>query len=394
LLEGLYDAPRAASFRGMARHGQHRERMREAIDRLNRRRGRARVVIGSLVGPGADPPSGFQEAPVEFWYSDGDWRVDQDRSRTVSAAGKVLRFHPGMGGVIAAEDEQPTERFEVLAMYFAPALWLGSFRFRIIEETAHHGRPCWHVRADPIETRHLPMPMLILGALDFELWIDRVMGIVLRCEGRLDGDLASRFIVDDLVVGEPIDPEVFSFETPDGSPIRTQGEMWLQRLRSRGVDVSGIDPSDPDAVQQAMQANFRPFHQPADVEQLAAQYTPSGPPPEDEERAGIDVGAVFQAIGQLSDDASTLVNVEGGENLGPCDAEVRKRFPTSGDKIVIDKIKFLNSSEAVVWFRSAYFPTRQGRAVLVGERWKVSRPTYCGLVAMAGLTCPPPPALS
>jgi hypothetical protein len=64
---------------------------------------------------------------------------------------------------------------------------------------------------------------------------------------------------------------------------------------------------------------------------------------------------------------------------------------TSNPNDYAGRIKFLNASEAVVWFRSTYLPTRKGRAVLAGDRWKVSRATYCGLIAMAGVTCPPPP---
>ncbi len=271
MLEALYDAPRAASLHGRARHGQHFEKMREAIDRLNGRLRGSRVLTAGLVRPGANPPTEWQEGPVEVWWSDGAWRVDNELGRTVRADGQVLRFHPGTSGVITSEDEQPTEPFDGLAMYLAPAAWLGSLRFPIIEDVAHQGRPCWHAMAEPVQTRQLPVSMLMLGALDFELWIDRVTGIVVRCEGRLDGELASRFIVDDLVVGEPIGSEVFALATPDGSPIRTQGELWLEVLRSRGVDVSGIDPSDPDAIQQAMRSSTSRFGQPRDVEQLAAK---------------------------------------------------------------------------------------------------------------------------
>jgi hypothetical protein len=94
----------------------------------------------------------------------------------------------------------------------------------------------------------------------------------------------------------------------------------------------------------------------------------------------------------LSDDGSGLVNVERGESLGPCHAEVQRRFPRQASgAMVVDKIKFLHAAEAVVWFRSEHIPTREGRAVLIGDRWKVSRATYSALVAMAGVTCPPPP---
>ena len=34
---------------------------------------------------------------------------------------------------------------------------------------------------------------------------------------------------------------------------------------------------------------------------------------------------------------------------------------------------------------------RGKRVVLIGDRWKVSRATWCGLVAGGGVICPPPP---
>ena len=137
------------------------------------------------------------------------------------------------------------------------------------------------------------------------------------------------------------------------------------------------------------------LHRTPDVESLAAQYTPTGPPPDDEEDALIDVGAAFEGMGALSVDGTELVNVEGGENLGTCAAEVRRRFPqTESDELRIERIKFLHEREAVAWFRSAYLGTREGRALRIDGRWKVSRATYCGLIAMAGVRCPPPPETS
>jgi hypothetical protein len=240
----------------------------------------------------------------------------------------------------------------------------------------------------------MPMPMpMFPDALEFELWVDQATGIAVRAEGRLDGELASRFVIDHLEVDPPIDAAVFALVTPDGSPIRTQGEMQLEHLRARGVDVSGIDPNDQVAMQEAMQANMAALHQTPDVESLAAQYAPTGPPPDDEEDALIDVGAAFEGISVLSDDGSELVNVEGGENLGPCAAEVRRRFPqqTEHRDVHVEHIKFLHQHEAVVWFRSAFLGTREGRALNIDGRWKVSRATYCALIALAGVRCPPPP---
>jgi hypothetical protein len=35
--------------------------------------------------------------------------------------------------------------------------------------------------------------------------------------------------------------------------------------------------------------------------------------------------------------------------------------------------------------------SQTGHAVGLGEEWKVSRDTWCGLVRMIGVDCPPPP---
>jgi hypothetical protein len=398
VLEAMHDAPRAVSFRGRARRGYDPEKMRESFERLNRRRGgrSQSVAILSAAGAGVAPPSGFQESAVEFWYSAGRWRLDDGATRLIGAGREVFRFLPGMGGVVTTVDEQPSGLFEGFGAYFAPAPLLGSLRFRLVDEVVQRGRPCWHVATELIETQHPTFVPLLHGGEDFEFWVDHALGIILRCEGRLDGERASMFEIDELVVGEAIEPEVFAFVTPDGSPVRSQGEMHLERLRAQGVDVSGIDPSDPDQVQQAMQANVPALVRPPDLEQLAAQHIATGPPPEDEESARIDVGAAFQRMGELGEDETGLPNVERGENLGPCAVEIRRRFPqfASGDtQMAIERIKFLNPTEAVVWFRTV-MPTREGRAVLVDGRWKVSRATYCSLVAMAGVTCPPPLARS
>ena len=143
-----------------------------------------------------------------------------------------------------------------------------------------------------------------------------------------------------------------------------------------------------------MQENAHAFGQPVDLDTLAAQHTPTGPPPDDEESALIDIGLAFQNMGDLTEDGSGLVHVERGGNLGGCAKEINRRFgrmiEDARSSTRIEKVKFLNRSEAVVWFTNV-LPTREGRAVLVDGEWKVSRATYCSLVAMGGVTCPPPP---
>jgi hypothetical protein len=59
-------------------------------------------------------------------------------------------------------------------------------------------------------------------------------------------------------------------------------------------------------------------------------------------------------------------------------------------------VRFLSEDEAEVQFTLwlAGFGqsgmSRSGHAVRVGDAWKVARDTWCGLVRMIGVECPPP----
>jgi outer membrane lipoprotein-sorting protein len=80
------------------------------------------------------------------------------------------------------------------------------------------------VAAEEIESVRPQIPAWAIAGEDIEFWFDQELGIVLRYEGRFDGELISRFEIDELVVGQPIEPATFAFDTPDGSLIRSQGE--------------------------------------------------------------------------------------------------------------------------------------------------------------------------
>jgi hypothetical protein len=62
----------------------------------------------------------------------------------------------------------------------------------------------------------------------------------------------------------------------------------------------------------------------------------------------------------------------------------------------VDRVRFLSEDEAEVQFTlwvSQFGPAglpQTGHAVKVGEDWKVSRDTWCGLVSIRGVECPPP----
>jgi hypothetical protein len=89
--------------------------------------------------------------------------------------------------------------------------------------------------------------------------------------------------------------------------------------------------------------------------------------------------------------------IEKGSNLGDTFAQARQRHPGAGTlDISVDSVRFLSEDEAEVqftlWltgFGQSGMP-RSGHSVRVGEGWKVARDTWCGLVRMVGVECPPP----
>jgi hypothetical protein len=395
LLEAIHDAPRATSFFGSARQGNDPEKMQQFVERLNHRPGRSGSVVHLMQASkeGKMPPLGFSESTVKFWYSEGQERVDRDGSRSIGVQGKSFHYTPGTGGVVTSDQKQRSAPLAQLGPFFQPAALLGSFKLRIVDTPTHKGRPCWHAAAEEIESVRPRIPVWAIAGEDVEFWFDQELGIVLRYEGRFDGELISRFEIDELTVGQPIDSATFAFDTPDGSPVRPQGEMLLERLKSRGIDITGIDPEDPVQVHEAMRSNLVGGHTPVDIEQLAAQHVPKGPPPTDESAARRDIATAWEHMGERSEDGAGLVNVERGENLGPTSAEIQRRFPQfvhEGAGTPPEKIKFLDPTEAVVWSRHPVIGIREGRAVVVEGNWKVSRATWSGLLAGAGIVCPPP----
>jgi hypothetical protein len=396
LLEAMHDAPRARSLVGSARQGQHLERLREMLERGNAHGNSRSIMLTATSGPpGAAVPTGYHESQLQFWSSGDLWRVDRDGTRSIGSPEGVFRFRPPMGAFVTPLAQGQPIAFEGMGAYFSPFAVVGSWRFGAVDDAEHLRRSCWHVSATAEEAarRFGPASHLLGGGDQFELWVDQAVGIVLRCIGRFEGELVSSFEVDDLVVDAPVDDEVFAFVTPDGSPVRTQAEMQLEHLQRQGTDVSGIDPNDPDQVHEALMARAPGGARPPNLEQLAAQHLPTGPPPTDEESARAAIAEAYANMSERTDDGAGLVNVERGEDLGPCAAEVQRRFPreTSDGRgaLHVEHVKFLNATEAVVW-TSGPFVGREGRAVLVDGAWKVSRATYCALIALAGVVCPPP----
>ena len=89
--------------------------------------------------------------------------------------------------------------------------------------------------------------------------------------------------------------------------------------------------------------------------------------------------------------------IENGDNLAATFEQARQRQPGVGPlDVSVDSVRFLSEDEAEVqftlWlagFGQSGMP-RSGHAVRVGDGWKVARDTWCGLVRMVGVECPPP----
>jgi hypothetical protein len=136
------------------------------------------------------------------------------------------------------------------------------------------------------------------------------------------------------------------------------------------------------------------FPQPGFGVAFAPDPAPTDRAPSDHGAARRAVEAAFAGMQELRDDE--MVNVEGGERLGPTLRDLHQRFGGTARTAVhrVERVVFLSDTEAAVWFSvwlgaSPYLPTHRGAAVVVDGRWMVSRSTFCALLARVGVACPP-----
>jgi len=89
--------------------------------------------------------------------------------------------------------------------------------------------------------------------------------------------------------------------------------------------------------------------------------------------------------------------LEKGDNLAATFEQARQRQPGAGPlDVSVDSVRFLSEDEAEVQFtlflggfgRSGM--PQSGHAVRVSDDWKVARETWCGLISLVGVECPPP----
>lgn len=89
--------------------------------------------------------------------------------------------------------------------------------------------------------------------------------------------------------------------------------------------------------------------------------------------------------------------IERGANLAAAMEELRARHAAAQNvDVSVDSVRFLSEDEAEVHFVLYLSPfgrsglSQSGHAVRVDGEWKVARDTWCRLVGMVGVQCPPP----
>ena len=120
--------------------------------------------------------------------------------------------------------------------------------------------------------------------------------------------------------------------------------------------------------------------------------------PEDPDAAREQIVAAFTGDFVLSDDGESVLVVAGGENLGPTLARAveSNRAAWEGHDLdrTVDEVVFTSPHYATVWFTITIdgvpvLPHQRGDALVVEGQWKMARSTFCDLMRMAGVECPP-----
>jgi hypothetical protein len=122
----------------------------------------------------------------------------------------------------------------------------------------------------------------------------------------------------------------------------------------------------------------------------------TGRTPADEEAARMEIALAFGRTLVLSPDRRTVPSVQGGELLGPCLKEAQERHAglrRHTGTVAIEGIEFIDEEHASVAFSLSLeglsSETRRGDALVVEGTWKVARGTFCDLMTLAGVECPP-----
>ena len=95
-----------------------------------------------------------------------------------------------------------------------------------------------------------------------------------------------------------------------------------------------------------------------------------------------------------ADEDERAAALEDGVRLAPLLDEARARFtPAGAIEVHVERVRFTETDQALVRFSILFAGAGflfDGRAVSDGERWRVSRDTFCEVIGRAGVACPPP----
>ncbi len=249
-------------------------------------------------------------------------------------------------------------------------------------------------RVNPVDVR--------LGGIDHTYWFDEATGIVLRHVGLIDDEPCTMVEFKEVRVNPPLTDGDFEFVVPPDAIVERRIDQLIRVAEARGVDLTGIDREDLQAVQAAIHTMMRSNETAPELRMTSqmAKHVPTGDPPSNEMASQESIEHAFNHLGEVDEDGGTLVNVQCGRGLvGPLH-EAQKRVPGAADSpasLVVDAIKFLRHDEAVVWYSvevdGERFPMvngREGRAVKIGERWLIEHATIADLLGIAGVAVPSP----
>jgi hypothetical protein len=127
----------------------------------------------------------------------------------------------------------------------------------------------------------------------------------------------------------------------------------------------------------------------------------TGPPPADVDAARAEIQAAYSAHGTTSEDGTSIPSVERGEDLGPTVAKAKSMARNRGIAlddadvaVVVDEVRFVDAEHAAVWFSISIdghpmVRLHRGDALVIAGNWKMARTTFCQIMAMGGVPCPP-----
>jgi outer membrane lipoprotein-sorting protein len=380
----------------------HPDRSQRALTELTRSHGGSVSIarFGSSVGETTDEH-------IRVWLSIPDrWRFESEEQ--VDLRNGATRWIGSSTHITEMTHHESTLEETEIGLLVAPGdQLLGALRFGEPTDDVVAGRPCLKVSAsitwDHAARRFNPQ-FVRLGAIDHTFWFDEATGIALRHVGLVDDEPCTIIEFTEIRINPPLTDLDFEFVPPPDAVVTRQVEVFLQMAEARGVDLSGVDREDLQAVQEAFHRSMRPDQPTPEsrLEMQKAKHVPVGDPPDDEVAARESIEYAFNNLGETDADGDSLVNVQSARGLvGPLQ-EAQKRVPGAGDNpatasLIVDSIRFLRSDEAVVWFsvevNGERFPMvngREGRAVKVGDRWMIEHATIADLLGFAGVVVPPP----